>query len=686
MQAQLFYNQRPEFLKANAVWAFGDSSGIDFNNGVPVGINTSIAPMEGGASICDTATGELLFYAGGGKCYNRNHEVMPNGDTLYGGGYTMLPNNQLLNIGGTTAQGDCIVPVIDSPGKYYLFSLNYQGGSPGLRYSIVDMELDNGLGDIVPGGKNVLLDGSSLSEAMVAIPGNNCDIWLVVHEFTGPVFKAYHITREGLHPDPVVSSTGSQIGGIYMIGRMAVAPNRNMVAFAVYGSQFITMLPPHSVGLLLCKFDTGTGVFSNGTLLSSEQALNVCFSPDNAKLYAGYGYLLQYDVSGFLSGAAIPNPVFVTGINTLLSPKLYKDTIYLSNPSGLSRICSPNLTGADCDLQYDFLTLGSGGGWLPSDVVYPLPPDTLGEKLLDTLVCTHNQSGWSLQLTIPLGYKDYTWSDGAPDTNRTVTERGTYWLRYKDDCHTYVDTFIVRGADAAFDLGSDTTLCSRPELLLDATVPDAESYYWQDGAAGSSYTAREEGHYWVEVRKSGCVFVDAVNLDFIRVKQDLGEDLSVCRGEAIELKVSALTPDGGTVLWSTGSSQADLYIRDTGTYWITVTQPPCTGSDTIRVLPELCDCYIQIPNAFSPNGDGLNDVFQPVIEPDCLVRGFQLQVFNRWGQLIYQSPVSSGVASGWDGRHKGQPADAGTYIYRFWMEAGTGSTIRQEQGEVLLLR
>src|SRR5690606_36355609 len=105
-----------------------------------------------------------------------------------------------------------------------------------------------------------------------------------------------------------------------------------------------------------------------------------------------------------------------------------------------------------------------------------------------------------------------------------------------------------------------------------------------------------------------------------------------------------------------------------------------------RVYGKLCDCYIRIPNAFSPNDDGLNDIFLPVLEPGCPIKGYDLQIYNLWGQLVFQSPLSAGTATGWDGKYKGHAAEAGTYMYRLWIEAGTESRVQERKGSVVLIR
>lgn len=95
------------------------------------------------------------------------------------------------------------------------------------------------------------------------------------------------------------------------------------------------------------------------------------------------------------------------------------------------------------------------------------------------------------------------------------------------------------------------------------------------------------------------------------------------------------------------------------------------------------DCYIDIPNAFTPNGDGINDYFFPRQLLSGNVSGFYMQVFNRWGQLIFETTHANG--RGWDGKFNGQDQPGGVYIY--WINV-TFDNNRQEQykGNVSLIR
>ena len=117
-----------------AIWYFGEGAGLDFNSGAPVPLTDgALVTQEGGASIAD-ATGNLLFYTDGSTIWNRNHAQMPNGTRLRGH--------------ASSTQSAIIVPSPGDPNIYYVFTVFVQGNPGGLRYNIVDMTLDGGLGDI----------------------------------------------------------------------------------------------------------------------------------------------------------------------------------------------------------------------------------------------------------------------------------------------------------------------------------------------------------------------------------------------------------------------------------------------------------------------------------------------------------------------------------------------------------
>ncbi len=547
LQAQQ-YNERSEFLKANSVWTFGYYAGLDFNSGSPVAItdsfndhpNTPGVPFafnEGGASVADPVTGNLLFYFDGFSVRNKDHHIMPNGkwQNMFGKAYT-------------TTQGSVIVPVIDSPGKYYLFTLygptGYGSVSTGgstdssrgfLFCSTIDMSLNNGLGDVVPGQRNIILDRDSLSESMIAVPGDDCDVWLLVHTYRYAKFKAYHITRNGVDPNPVVSETGKQIElpptstlaqKAYYLGGMAVSPDRQRVAISS-GYPYAVLqnpIPSNWVGVLLCKFDPVTGIVSDALQVDKNLiTYTVAFSPDNSKLYVTtldpslQRFLRQYDVSTFDSAAIAQSKVDVTSLplNDPLEAylKLYNGKIYLNANVGataISVINQPNLSGVACDFKLNNIPLlaqTKTTAGLPNDVILPLRPDTL-HTVVDTLICKGWKEGQEEGITLQawnagVGYT-YSWDDGTTDSIRKVKVAGTYWVKYNDGCRYGVDTFKLEGVEL------------EPEIRVDgfvlSTTESYNTYQWLlngniiQGATDSTYTVTENGDYSVIVSNEyGCV-------------------------------------------------------------------------------------------------------------------------------------------------------------------------------------
>ncbi len=537
-----YYNQRPEFLKANSVWAFGDSAGIDFNNGMPVPIKTGMSKYggnsnsgnEGFASVADPVTGKLLFYSNGKSCWNAHHQIMPNGDNLKGNGSGVW--------GLSTLQGVCIVPVIDAPGKYYLFSLMGMTNSPdgennsykngALFYSVVDMNLQSGLGDIEASRKNVVLYSDSLSESMMAIPGDNCDVWLVVHALGKPEFIAFHITRNGVQHTPVVSRTGeTAIRGIpndipgytaYASGSMAVSPDRKTIAVTSSPSAMDWGIAYTSCnGAAIARFDPATGKASQSiVIMDSAQYMfftpnGVCFSPDNSKLYVvssvmnGLG-LFQFDVSTYDSAAIVNSVKTVAtknfGSSEMSALRSYKEVIYIDDPtfqtgrrSVIGRINYPNLDGAACQYEDSAFSLLDGTRslfGLGSEVVYPFPADTVTQLALDTLLCYLPESG--LVLTAAPGYSSYEWNDGSKEAKRSITTGGTYWVYCTDSCHSRIDTFVLNWIDLV-----------KPEITvnereLGTTLP-YKTYQWLldgeliAGATQSKYQVLVNGFYQVVV-------------------------------------------------------------------------------------------------------------------------------------------------------------------------------------------
>ena len=158
---------------------------------------------------------------------------------------------------------------------------------------------------------------------------------------------------------------------------------------------------------------------------------------------------------------------------------------------------------------------------------------------------------------------------------------------------------------------------------------------------------------------------------------ELGRDFSLCREDSVELMNKEILPIRSVYSWSTGTSEETTWVKARGVYSLTVNEGNCSASDTVVV--DTCPTFA-VPTAFSPNGDGENEIFK--------IKGiglnvYELLIFNRWGQLIYRSVEQS---EGWDGTTmNGKPCQIDVYIYKLNFQ-GLGLTSKQKIGQIALVR
>lgn len=434
----------PSSAQYENVWVFGRSgSGLNFNENLPVSIGTSIAGFgEANASICD-GHGRLLFYSEGSKVWDSEHKIMPNGDNL-----TPIPNAGGYSATSSTAQGCMIIPVPKNPGRYYVLSLtsidnvNPENGGR-LYYSEIDISLNFGRGDIIPNRKRILID-TNLTEAMTAVPGNQCNIWLITYSRAIPYsFKVYEVTGAGISNDPVVSLTGLPLTGSHAF-TASVSPNRKKL-FA---------------GQLLCDLDPQDGKVGNCFTLKTDWYgwYGSCFSPDNSKLYVAsivFGgmenSIYQYDLSTG-DPTTIVNSAQLIGNCAPTQLKLGPDgRIYFfadwSNVSlRMASIASPNLRGAasQYNLNNTIPLYGTGRLGLPNIVPAELvPSDTLSRVFTKVALCFDSV----LELAIDVQAHHIQWEDGSIGLTRKVTASGSYIVHYQvgnHSCTINVDTFHVQ--------------------------------------------------------------------------------------------------------------------------------------------------------------------------------------------------------------------------------------------------
>ncbi|MFD2033397.1 T9SS type A sorting domain-containing protein [Belliella marina] len=279
------------------VWITGNDFGIDFNhnrfrvfNREAYGPNLAAATS---VSICNKETGDLLFYSDGNNVWDRNFRMMPNGRGLISG--------------RLFGQHALIIPMPGTPDKYYLFTLKrLEEEDDGLYYTVIDMSLNGGLGDVVPETRNTMLLTNPLEVLTGTIHENGRDFWVLTHEDDTDRFVVFPITSQGVG-QPILQAFGLSYDDYKYGGMAQFSPDRSMLAFNINISRNSIPSVNEYSPLELYDFNAETGDLSNRRVLgNSPNIQSILFSPDNSKLYMGsynleepalYDLLWQYDLS-----------------------------------------------------------------------------------------------------------------------------------------------------------------------------------------------------------------------------------------------------------------------------------------------------------------------------------------------------------------------------------------------------
>lgn len=696
--------------KENNIW-LGNQEGLDFNSGVPQPITSSwqsFMHAKGSASVCD-AQGNLLFYSDGNIVWDKNNDVMLNGWDINNNG-NMAPGTfyiePVFGMSSYTFDGVVIMPMPGSSHKYYVFSspmvwtpignTMYENTWTGRLYAtVVDMELNNGLGGIDPGYRGVEI-ANTMAGNLHAVVGENCDFWLLGFGADG-TYRAFNITEEGFNPDPVVSTLTPPLSPF--VSEVNMSPDRRKIAMAC-GEE-----------VQVADFDPATGICSNDVLIGSQDTRYVAFSPNSRYIYfAALVGLRQYDLDDLTTPFSLLTINNMTDFEYNGPLRLAPDNmIYLShmttNPANFGNLVSygahiqqPDIFGSGCQFGLiQNLTLPMlENNWVV-DYAFPnevpvLTYDTVS-LVREAPLCFNQPTRLVPEDTLGTDYHwmvntiGTTYIRNGNDTIRTLLaiSPGTYAVQYfsSNPCTFHQDTFIVKAVSFSLYLGADQMSCNGEAIALEVDVPGGE-IVWPDGSTGSRYEADTSGTHWVQVSKGGCTAADSIHINIIDISQDLGNDTTLCLEDVSAfVTLEASMPPGATALWSNGSTSQAIQAMDSGLYWVQVNAGTCVGTDSIYVHRQYCDCPVLFPTAFSPNGDGVNDQFKPALSGSCPVSEFKMQVYNRWGQLLF---VSYRSEDGWDGTFSGQQADVGTYYYQLKMKTGVRSTTITKQGDFVLIR
>jgi gliding motility-associated-like protein len=205
--------------------------------------------------------------------------------------------------------------------------------------------------------------------------------------------------------------------------------------------------------------------------------------------------------------------------------------------------------------------------------------------------------------------------------------------------------------------GNDLSICTGDQVTLSGS--GAISYTWDNGVAdGQAFVpALGQTIYTVTGAANGCSATDQVTVNVSQnLIVDAGPDMQICSGESVVLSATG----ANQYQWDNGVTNGVAFVPVDGisTYIVLGTSGSCFASDEVILTVGDCGFEFEMPNVFSPDGNLVNDFCVPVKANNVVIQKFT--VFNRWGNIVYES---SNQAILWDGKNSGLEASEGVYFY-----------------------
>jgi gliding motility-associated-like protein len=305
------------------------------------------------------------------------------------------------------------------------------------------------------------------------------------------------------------------------------------------------------------------------------------------------------------------------------------------------------------------------------------------------VVSEYNAPSWDLggDLTVcgdaPFSYNTglpVTWFDGTQGTSYLNPPSGplSATFYYGDNCPIVDNALITIIPPTPIDLGNDTTICQGTSIQLDAGV----AVLWNGLTNGFSNTfeVTQPDVYTAYFTDGTCQSFDTIQVDMqlLPIITWQGEE-TYCNGNSVILA----NPNSNATefLWSTGETTEQITVSEGNYYSLTVSNFCGSASQDILLNFEDCDAYAFIPNAFTPDQDGLNEAWQPILVNAI---GYEVFIYNRWGDPIFHSidPHENWLGETHNGEYYNQD---GIYSYRLILKS-PDATIKEYFGYFHLLR
>jgi gliding motility-associated-like protein len=616
-------------------WIFGAFGGVNFSCLSPQLYSSPFDGLEGGACISST-NGELLFITNGNVVWSRDFRIMPNGRDIGG-----LCTNYFG--GSSSSQSSLIVPHPGIPNQYYVFTTDCAEDSfqTGLRYSIIDLSLNGGMGDVIE--KDKLLIAPSAEKIAAVFQPNGKDVWVVTHGVFSNTFYAFSITSVGLNITPIKSNAGQiHPGGR---GYLKFSPNGQRLVAACFIDGFEDGISPE-----IFSFNLNTGEVASEFILpgASKSTYGASFSPNGKILYTTCAWTCIPTIEQFNLEAGTPEQI-VDQRYTIESPnvygalqlgidgRLYYLSYDYSGPSTvnyLSVIYSPNTSGPSCNPLQKYMALPCWIGYsfgLPNFIESyfqspvqgssncELPEKDLIENFsfASTVDCENLTVTFDNKCSIgdvEIALRSFfgcifDFGDGSKfyattteDVEHVYTRPGIYTVTidlWQSNCvvRTIQDVVEILPVKSQFSYVQD---CKSLDVnFVNGTEESDKSIAWSwnfgDNSVDNTSNAKSPTHnygapgiYTVTLTATSDCNSSTVELIahvFWPLTVSLGADTTFCFGKPFTI---SLNQQGVSYLWNTGHTGPTISITAPGEYSVQLSSANCSVSDTIEVTYRDC--------------------------------------------------------------------------------------------------
>ena len=382
---------------------------------------------------------------------------------------------------------------------------------------------------------------------------------------------------------------------------------------------------------------------------------NVAICPgDSAQLNATGGSTYQWSPATGLNFTNIPNPKASPAV-----PTTYK-VVATSNAG-----CKDSVT-----------------------TMISLKPKPTASASTSTTICAKDSAqlssggGNSFQWFPATGLSDALSQN--PKASPSNTTNYSVIVTNSDGCRDTASTIISVRPLPQLNLGNNFNVCPGVPFTLDATTNEASGYLWNTGSTNASISSTAPGVYYVNVSITGCTtqLRDTITVGVDELpKVALGKDTTAC--EFSQVLIKAKGSNIQSYLWNNGSTDSTIVVSTEGLYVVTVQNQCGSAKDDIYVKIASCSDELFFPAAFTPNQNGRNDIFKAGYLNANGFKFYELRVYNRWGEIVFQT---NDITKGWDGYYNGRLQTTGVFVWYARYRKTTNNKIYLKKGTVTLIR